>query len=64
LSGANLDLPVITEQDEEDLITFGLKQGIDIVGLSGVRKVKDLDYVREILGPQGAHIKFMTKIQN
>lgn len=64
VSGATLDLPVLTDKDEEDLVEFGIKQGVDIIALSNVRKAKDLDYARELLGPQGAHIKLMAKIQN
>jgi pyruvate kinase len=38
LPGAIIDLPVLTEKDETDLIDFGLKQGIDMVAASFVRK--------------------------
>ena len=51
LAGSSLDLPVITEKDEEDIIDFGLKMGVDIIAVSSVRKAKDLDYLRELLGP-------------
>ena len=51
LPGAIIDLPTLTEKDEEDLIEFGLKQGIDYVAASFVRKAKDVDYIRDILGP-------------
>lgn len=64
LPGAIIDLPTLTEKDEEDLLEFGLKQGIDYVAASFVRKAKDVDYIRDILGPQGAHIKIISKIEN
>ena len=53
LPGAIIDLPTLTEKDEEDLLEFGLKQGIDFVAASFVRKAKDVEYIRDILGPTG-----------
>ena len=64
LPGAIIDLPTLTEKDEEDLLEFGMKQGIDFVAASFVRKAKDVDYIRDILGPQGVHIKIISKIEN
>lgn len=64
LPGAIIDLPTLTEKDEEDLLEFGLKQNIDFVAASFVRKAKDVEYIRDILGPQGGHIKIISKIEN
>ena len=38
LPGAVVDLPTLTEKDETDLVEFGLKQGIDMIAASFVRK--------------------------
>lgn len=38
LPGAIIDLPTVTEKEEEDLVKFGLKHNIDIVFLSFTRK--------------------------
>jgi pyruvate kinase len=64
LPGAIIDLPTLTEKDEEDLIKFGLKEGIDLIAASFVRKADDVNYIRDILGPRGANIKIISKIEN
>ena len=64
LPGAIVDLPTLTEKDEIDLIDFGLKQGIDMVAASFVRKQEDIEYIRDLLGPRGGHIKIIAKIEN
>ena len=37
LPGAVIDLPTLTEKDEQDIIEFGLKHGIDMIAASFVR---------------------------
>lgn len=64
LPGAIVDLPTLTEQDHKDLTEFGLKWNVDFVAASFVRKASDVEYIREVLGPKGAHIKIMSKIEN
>jgi len=64
IKGASIDVPALTERDEEDILEFGIKQGVDYVAISSIRKAKDLEYIRELLGPQGGHIKLVSKIQN
>lgn len=51
LPGAIIDLPTVTEKDEDDIVNFGLKHGIDMIALSFTRKAEDIEYVRDILGP-------------
>lgn len=38
LPGAVIDLPTVTEKDEDDIVNFGLKHGIDMIALSFTRK--------------------------
>jgi pyruvate kinase len=64
LPGCIVDLPTLTEKDEDDLIDFGLKQGVDMVAASFVRKAEDIENIRDVLGPRGAHIKIIAKIEN
>ena len=64
LPGAIVDLPTLTPQDEDDLVEFGLKQGVDIIAASFVRKASDVENIRDVLGPKGAHIKIISKIEN
>jgi pyruvate kinase len=64
LPGAVVALPTLTEKDEEDLVEFGIKQGVDFVAASFVRKASDVEYIRDVLGPKGAYIKIISKIEN
>ena len=64
LPGCIVDLPTLTEQDEDDLVNFGLAQGVDFIAASFVRKGSDIDYIRKVLGPGGAGIKIIAKIEN
>lgn len=64
LPGAVVDLPTLTEQDEDDIVDFGLKKGVDLIAASFVRKASDIDYIRDILGPRGSHVKIIAKIEN
>jgi pyruvate kinase len=64
LKGASLDVPALTERDEEDILEFGIKQGVDFIAISNIRRAKDLEYTRELLSGAGGHIKLISKIQN
>lgn len=64
LPGLKIDLPTLTEQDESDIIDFGLKVGIDIIAASFIRKASDVEYIRDILGVKGQHIQIVSKIEN
>lgn len=64
LPGAIVDLPTLTAQDEKDLVDFGVKVGVDLIAASFVRKASDVKYIREVLGPEGSHIKIISKIEN
>lgn len=64
LPGCKVDLPTITEKDENDLVEFGLKHNVDFIALSFARSGDDIDECRDILGPRGSHIKIIAKIEN
>ena len=64
LPGAIIDLPVLEPKDEEDITEFGLKQAVDMVGAAFVRKASDVEMIRDVLGPKGAHMKIISKIEN
>ena len=64
LPGVDILLPILSEKDEDDLTSFGLKEGIDIIAASFVRKADDIHTIRDILGPRGANIKIIAKIEN
>ncbi|MBI9043243.1 MAG: pyruvate kinase [Anaerolineaceae bacterium] len=48
LPGAELDFPFFTEKDKADL-KFGLKQKVDAVALSFIRKSADIQFVRQFI---------------
>lgn len=64
LPGIKINLPTLTEQDEKDIIDFGLKYNIDIIAASFIRKASDVEYIRDVLGVKGATIKIISKIEN
>ncbi len=64
LPGCTVDLPSITEKDENDIVEFGVKQGVDIIAASFIRKPEDIEKIKEVLDARGAHIKIISKIEN
>jgi pyruvate kinase len=64
LPGAKVLLPTLTAKDEDDLINFGLVQGVDFIAASFVRTAQDIDNIRAVLGPRGRAIKIIAKIES
>lgn len=64
LPGAVVDLPTLTEKDIDDLKNFGVRYQVDFIAASFVRKASDLDFIRQVLGPEGSSIKIISKIEN
>ena len=64
LPGAVVDLPTLTPKDIDDLQKFGVAHGVDFIAASFVRKPTDIEFIREVLGEQGANIKIIAKIEN
>ena len=64
LPGIRVNLPTLTEQDEIDIVEFGLKYGIDMIAASFIRKASDVEYIRDVLGVKGSYIKIISKIEN
>jgi len=64
LSGCKVNLPTITEKDEDDIVNFGLKEGVDMIAASFVRTAADVEQIRDLLGPKGKNIRIISKIEN
>lgn len=64
LPGCIVDLPTLTDKDIDDIENFGLKKGVDLIAASFVRKAEDIETIRDVLGPRGAHVKIIAKIEN
>lgn len=62
LPGAKLTVDCLTEKDLEDL-DFGLKNGVDYVALSFVRRPEDIKMLREIILKKSKHTRIIAKIE-
>lgn len=61
--GVQIKLPGITDKDAQD-IEFGIRQGVDFIAASFVRKASDILEIREILERHDATIDIIAKIEN
>jgi len=65
LPGVEVDLPTLTEKDIDDIVNFGIKNDVDFIAASFVRKGSDVTKIREVLANNGGqHIKIICKIEN
>merc|ERR1719284_1772824 len=64
LPGVKVDLPVLQEKDKDDLVNFGIPQGVDFVAASFVQSAEDVKQIRQTLGLRGRMIKIISKIEN
>jgi pyruvate kinase len=65
LPGVVVDLPTFTEKDVNDIVNFGIKQNVDFIAASFVRKASDVKNLRQLLADNGGqHIKIICKIEN
>ncbi len=63
LPGVSVNLPAITKKDIAD-IEFGIKQGVDFIAASFVRKASDVLEIKKILEEHNSDIQIIPKIEN
>lgn len=63
LPKTDVDLPALSDKDKADL-QFGVKNGVDMIFASFIRRGQDVRDIRTVLGPDGANIKIIVKIEN
>jgi len=59
-----VDLPTLTEKDINDITEWGIKNNVDYIAASFVRKASDVHQIRKILGDMDGKIKIYCKIEN
>ncbi len=60
--GANLSISSLTEKDKADL-EFGIKNKVDFIALSFVRRASDINELRAILKKEGSNAHIIAKIE-
>jgi pyruvate kinase len=63
LPGTDVDLPALSKKDVADL-EFGVKNNVDMVFASFIRRGDDIKHIRKVLGDKGKEIQIIAKIEN
>ncbi|MBO8136684.1 MAG: pyruvate kinase [Desulfotomaculum sp.] len=63
LPGVHVNLPALTEKDEQDIM-FGIENDVDFIAASFIRNAEDVLTIRRILEQNNADINIISKIEN
>jgi len=63
LPGTDVDLPALSQKDIADL-QFGVKNKVDMIFASFIRRGDDIKHIRKVLGEEGREIQIIAKIEN
>lgn len=61
--GIRTRLPALTEKDHADIV-FAIKEGVDFIAASFIRKPENVVAIREILDEHHSHIRVFAKIED
>eukprot|EP00347_Sterkiella_histriomuscorum_P014148 403361980 len=61
-SGRHDQLPILTAVDEVDVVNYAVKNNFDFIALPYAVRKRDIQQVKDLLGPAGAHIQILAKI--
>jgi pyruvate kinase len=64
LPGIKVDLPVLQDKDKDDIVNFGVPNGVHFVAASFVQSAADVQLIRDTLGEAGKNVKIISKIEN
>lgn len=62
LPDADVSAPAMTPKDKKDLL-FGIREGVDYIALSFVRKPEDIKKIKSLLRAHGSDIPVIAKIE-
>lgn len=64
LPGVKVNLPVLQDKDKNDLLNFGIPNGVDFVAASFVQSADYVKLIRETLDLRGRSNQIISKIEN